>query len=62
MYGDYNLNGRIQTGFENGFDHSTFGHWRNPEYQEICQEIEMSEREKPEQINNNSVKIDDLPF
>ena len=45
MYGDYNLHGRIQTGFDNGFDHQDFGHWRNPEYQEMCQEIEVSERE-----------------
>jgi hypothetical protein len=62
MYGDYNLHGRIQTGFDNGFDHQDFGHWRNPEYQEMCQEIEVSEREKSEQNNNNLVNNDDLPF
>ena len=27
MYGDYNSYGGQQTGFDNGFDHSSFGHW-----------------------------------
>ena len=66
MYGDYNSYGRQQTGFENSIDHSTFGHWRNPEYQEMCQEVEMSERENAErsksQIENSYNTDDSLPF
>ena len=66
MYGDYNSYGRQQTGFENSIDHSTFGHWRNPEYQEMCQEVEMSERENAErsksQIENSDNTDDSLPF
>ena len=66
MYGDYNSYGRQQTGFENSIDHSTFGHWRNPEYQEMCQEVEMSERENAERskskIENSDNTDDSLPF
>jgi predicted ATP-grasp superfamily ATP-dependent carboligase len=44
-----------------------FGHWRNPEYQELCQEAEMIEREKQEMSeqakDNNSTDDEDwLPF
>lgn len=53
MYGDYNSHGRQQTGFDNSIDHSTFGHWTNPEYQEMCQEVELIERENQERNNNN---------
>ena len=53
MYGDYNSYGRQQTGFDNSIDHSTFGNWRNPEYQEMCQEVEMLEREM---LNVQTVK------
>lgn len=66
MYGDYNSYGRQQTGFDNGFDHSVFGHWRNPEYQEMCQSVEELERENSERHKNqseNSNNADDsLPF
>ncbi len=66
MYGDYNSYGRQQTGFDNSIDHSTFGHWRNPEYQEMCQNFEELERENAELYKNqdgNSNNTDDsLPF
>lgn len=45
---DYNQYGREQTGFDNSIDHSTFGHWSNPEYQQICQDAEMIAREEQE--------------
>lgn len=45
---DYNQYGRQQTGFDNSIDHSLFGHWRNPEYQELCQAAEQIERENYE--------------
>ncbi len=34
----YNTLGQNMTGFENSIDHSMFGHWSNPEYQELCQQ------------------------
>ena len=65
MYGDYNSYGRQQTGFDNSIDHLTFGNWRNSEYQEICQEAEISERENAERYKkseNSENKDDSLPF
>ena len=66
MYGDYNSYGRQQTGFDNGFDHSSFVHWSNPEYQEMCQNVEELERENAERYKNqneSSTDIDTtLPF
>jgi len=61
----YNQYGREQTGFDNSIDHSTFGHWRNPEYQEMCQDAEMIERENQERNNSQNEKVNDddsLPF
>lgn len=43
---NYNQKGRIETGFDNSLDHSTFGHWRNPEYQELNQDYELHEQFK----------------
>lgn len=34
----YNQLGRMMTGFDSGIEHSMFGHWSNPEYQQICQD------------------------
>lgn len=65
MYGDYNQYGRQETGFSNGFDHSIFGHWSNPEYQEMCQDIEQHEKEISEMYKNdtdNKSCDDGLPF
>ena len=66
MYGDYNSYGRQQTGFDNSIDHSAFGHWRNPEYQEICQNVEELERGNAElhknQDDNSNNTDDSLPF
>lgn len=61
----YNHYGREQTGFNNSIDHSMFGRWRNPEYQEMCQEVEMIERENQERNNSQIEKVNDddsLPF
>ena len=63
----YNRYGQVQTGFDNSIDHSMFGHWRNPEYQELCQEAEMIEREKQEmneqpKDNKSTDDVDWLPF
>ena len=63
----YNRYGKIQTGFDNSIDHPMFGHWRNPEYQELYQEVEMIERENQEMNeqpkDNTSTDDDDwLPF
>ena len=63
----YNRRGEVQTRFDNSIDHSMFGHWRNPEYQELCQKAEMIEREKQEMNeqpkDNKSTDDDDwLPF
>jgi len=62
MYGDYNLYGRQQTGFDNSIDRSFYGHWRNPEYQEMCQDVELSERESQERNDNSNSADDSLPF
>lgn len=45
---DYNAYGRQQTGFDNSLDHSTFGHWSNPEYQQLQQDAELIDRERQE--------------
>ena len=61
----YNHYGREQTGFDNSIDHSMFGHQRNPEYQEMCQDSEMIERENQERNNSQSEKVNNddlLPF
>ena len=59
----YNRYGRQETGFENAIDHGMFGHWRNPEYQEMQQDYENYQREQAEEskyaIPN---KNDELPF
>lgn len=66
MYADYNSYGRQQTGFDNSIDHSTFGHWRNPEYQEMCQNVEELDHENAErskyQDDNSNNTDDSLPF
>jgi len=31
----YNNHGQQMTGFSNSIDHSLFGHWSNPEYQDM---------------------------
>jgi len=38
---EYSEYGRQQTGFDNAIDHSTFGHWSNPEYQLLDNEQEI---------------------
>lgn len=38
----YNNYGQQQTGFDNLIDHSLYGHWSNPEYQQDSQEFEES--------------------
>lgn len=38
---EYSEYGRQQTGFDNAIDHSMFGHWSNPEYQELDNEQEI---------------------
>lgn len=64
----YNSYGRQQTGFDNSIDHSLFGHWRNPEYQGMCQDAEMIERDENERsylIGNEfheQDEQDNLPF
>lgn len=37
----YNQYGIMMTGFSSGNEHSTFGHWTNPEYQRLMQESEL---------------------
>lgn len=37
----YNNYGRMMTGFNSGIEHSTFGHWSNPEYAQLTQESEL---------------------
>ena len=44
MFGKYNLKGRIETGFDNYGDHMNYGHPSNPEYQQECQDAEMTDR------------------
>ena len=36
----YNNYGRQMTGFDSGIENSTFGHWRNPEYQQLNQDCD----------------------
>ena len=44
MFGKYNQKGIKETGFDNYGDHVTYGHPSNPEYQQECQDAEMTER------------------
>lgn len=37
---EYSDRKKQQTGFDNSLDHQEFGHWRNPEYQQLQQDIE----------------------
>lgn len=32
----YSNYGRQTTGFDSGIENKTFGHWSNPEYQQLC--------------------------
>lgn len=61
---DYNRHGQVQTGFDNSIDHSTFGHWRNPEYQEMCQSEEETQRLQSEIyiVDRSLCEDDGLPF
>lgn len=58
----YNDYGYMMTGFENSIDHAMFGHWLNPEYQEL-QQMD-SESQKQLTNLNQSERIDEeyIPF
>lgn len=51
---EYNQYGREQTGFDNSIDHSLFGHWSNPEYQQLCQDAELIDRQNSCEHNNET--------
>lgn len=40
MYPRYDHHGRMMTGFDGPIERSTFGHWSNPEYQQLEQDHE----------------------
>ncbi len=58
MFGKYNQKGIKETGFDNYGDHFNYGHPSNPEYQQECQDADMSDRINQE--NAMACRNDDL--